>query len=1419
MTAPSTIIGIDIGSASIAAVEVTLESEIVASQYALHQGEIIESLRGILGQLDLSRVCGFASTSSTPPVLNVSRPYDNRVAVITAARRFYPNAGSILIVGGERYGWIQLDRDGHCRSFKFNTGCAAGTGSFLDQQARRLKLESTAALSAVARRNTGAIPKIASRCAVFAKTDLAHAQQEGYSLEEICDGLCYGLAKNIVDTVFTGEQPNGPVLLSGGVAKNQAVVKHIESMIGTEILVEEFPCGAAGAALCHLDDGVGRHPVSVTSIEGALRGKSPKKKLYHDSIELKHSVFPDFGASESSTYEAGEPSNPVEIDVYEDLQRFRGIDAYLGVDIGSTSTKAALLSTDRSVLAGFYTRTAGEPVKAVRKLCASIQDLLQSKRLEARIVGAATTGSGRKFTGGIIGADLVLDEITAHARAAYELNPAVDTIIEIGGQDSKFTTLQDGRVTFAVMNTVCAAGTGSFIEEQAEKLGCPLAEYSARTEHQRSPLSSDRCTVFMERDLNHYLADGYAVNEVLASVLRSVVENYLTKVAVPAAIGKAVAFQGATAKNRALVAAFEQRLGKPLFVSRYCHLTGAIGAALALCDQGVAGTSFKGLSLGHTDIPIRSETCELCTNHCKITVARVGAEEVGYGFLCGRDYSTPRQVSRNRSGFDLLKMRKDAFRVDGQERYREEFTIGIPAALHLHEDQPFWQKFFAALSVRTVSSEAHSDALRQGRHTARAEFCAPMTALHGHVNYLLDRSDFVFLPFYLEKRTKQKSIRRQYCYYTQYSPSLASGSGDSDQGGRVLMPLVNYLYSDFHTKVQLYRMLKDLSKGRISFFDVSAAYENALEFKQDALSRWRAVYERESATGEDVHVVLLGRPYAVLSPSMNKGIPDIFGSLGIKTFFQDMLTYRPEDVRAVQPLLAELHWLYAAQILEAAEVTARTDGAYPVLVTSFQCSPDSFVMEYFKRVMAAHRKPFLILQLDEHASNVGYETRIEAAVRSFRSHHSSATRGAPRRHSGFPAPVRQDKVTDKTLIFPNWDPISQRLVIANLKREGVDARLLSGSDTCVRKSLRHNSGQCLPLNIIAQEFIDYVDAHHLDPAQTVLWLGGSRIACNIGLYPHHIQSILREHGNGLEEASVYVGDLSLADISMKLPINTYLAFMFGGLLKKMGCKVRPYEKVAGTADAVLQKSVQLLEDAFLGRQSKKDALAQVVSWFEAIECWSESETAPRPKVALFGDLYVRDSDLMNQDLIHFIEANGGEVVTTPYSSYVKMIARPYLRKWFVEGAYLNALSSKALLASIARLEKIYYRYFQRILREPQPVYDVSPEELLSPYKILAEHTGESMDNILKVAYLKQHYPDIALFVQVSPAFCCPALVTEAMAQAIEKHTQTPVLSITYDGTGGSANDVIIPYLTYARRRVSGGGKHISLPQGISANRA
>ncbi|MBW2153724.1 MAG: CoA activase [Deltaproteobacteria bacterium] len=1405
MSEPASIIGIDIGSVTVSVVQMNLKGDLLNISYVFHRGQIENTLKQLLETLDVRGNCGIAVTSSTPPVVRTTAKYDTRVAVIEAARFFFSHIGSILLVGGEKFGLIRFDEDGNYLQFKANTSCAAGTGSFLDQQAARLNLAGIEQLAEMALKNRGAVPKIASRCAVFVKTDLIHAQQQGYTLAEICDGLCRGLAKNIYDTLFSGDPARGPIIFAGGVAKNPAVVKHIRSMLGQEVHVHTFShlFGAVGAALSLMGEQRTPEFPTVTSAGDILvRGNSPKK-YFHGPLKLSLSDYPDFKGIETYEFKPEEIkfSDRVEVDVYATLNSDKIYRVYLGIDVGSTSTKAVLLTRDKEVMAGFYTRTAGRPLVALQCILAALDDLQLRKQIDVQIIGAGTTGSGRKFIGNIIGADLVIDEITAHARAAHHINPKVDTIIEIGGQDSKFTTLQNGSVTFAAMNTVCAAGTGSFIEEQAQKLGCPLADYAKRAAYQKSPIASDRCTVFMERDINHYLNEGYSVDEMLATVVYAICENYLSKVAVEGSIGDTILFQGATAKNRALVAAFENRLKKPIHVSKYCHLTGALGVALSLADKRIAKSRFRGIHLYRKHIPFQFEICDICTNHCKITLAEIDGQKVAYGFLCERDYDTKRYVNKNRSGFDMIRERKRALAFKPAKDFREKCVIGIPAALHLYEDLEFWQYFFNTLGFKTVTSEGYGDGVSAGKHAAGAEFCAPVAALHGHVKYLMDKSDFIFLPFYLEKKSRKKDIRRQYCYYTQFAASLASAAFGEENRRRCFTPLIHYLYNSFHTKAQLYRMLKPVAGKSIGFAAVSNAYNRALEFKQNATVRLKKRFKEATGNTGDVYVVLLGRPYTVLSPAMNKGIVDIFSSLGIKTFFQDMLSYEKQEVQSVEPLLNEIHWHYAAKIIESAQIVARTDGAYPVLLTSFRCSPDSFVMEYFKKVMEAHGKPYLILQIDEHDSSLGYETRIEAAIRSFRNHHASSK---ARKEVTLPQyvtaliPEKDTPFSGKTLLIPNWDDLSPRLIVAALHREGIDARLLEESKNSIQKSMRYNTGQCIPLNIIAQDFIDTVKKHDLDPSKTVLWMGMSSIACNIRLYPVHIRKILQSCGNGMEKASIYVGSMSLHDLSIKMPAASYFAYMFGGYIKRIGCMLRPYEKVKGQTDAAIEKSMAILEEAFYGKRPKEEALEEAIACFKDIPI----KRRQRPKVAIFGDLYARDNRVINQDLIRFIEENGGEVVTTPYSEYLKMIAGLYLRKWMVEGHYLEAFSSRALIAGLKLQESTYYKYFEQILNESQPRYNDSPDKILAEFNIRVENTGESMDNILKIHYITKHHPDVVLFVQASPSFCCPALVTEAMARRIEKKTGIPIVSVTYDGTGGNKNDVIIPYLRYPRHKRS-----------------
>jgi predicted CoA-substrate-specific enzyme activase len=1396
------VLGIDIGSISISVVEMSRNKEVLKSSYSFHEGHVKETLCKMLESYNPEELGSIALTSSSPDIFKSGNRFDSRISIISAAKHIHEKTGAILIIGGEKFGLVMFDGKGDYRNYKSNTSCAAGTGSFLEQQAKRLNLPDIQTFSEIAGSNRGSIPKIASRCAVFAKTDLIHAQQEGYSLAEICDGLCYGLAKSVADTLFGNESTVEPIVMAGGVSRNKAVVKHLSSITGREIIADENShiFGAIGCALLYLE-GVEHGSVKdcdlkICSVEDIFISHKKEKKYHYDPLELKLSDYPDFKSFNSYEYSSSlyPMATAVEVDIYSDLPECGAMPVYMGIDIGSTSTKAAIVDADGEVIAGLYTRTAGRPLEAVQTIFEAIDGIGSFEFL-----GVGTTGSGRKFIGRIIGSDTALDEITAHARAAYALDPEVDTIIEIGGQDAKFTTLKNGIVTFSIMNNVCAAGTGSFIEEQARKLSCSLPDYAGRAAGLPAPLSSDRCTVFMERDLNHYLSENFTTDEVLASVLHSVRENYLTKVAIEKNIGNKIFFQGATAKNMALVAAFEQRLGKPIMVSKFCHLTGALGVALTLTDRKFIGSSFRGIDIYKQKIPVKSEVCELCGNNCKIKIAEVNGESVAFGFLCGRDYETKKFVNQNSSGFDLLKERKSILSVKPLKEYRHEFTIGIPAALHLFDEMNLWIDFFSRLGIKTITSMNYRDGIRDGKKISGSEFCAPMAGMHGHVQYLSGKSDYVFLPVFLEQKSEEHGARRNYCYYTQYLPPVISACGSIPRRDRILSPVIRSLGSSIGLKLQLFRMLKDISGGHINFMQISSAYDSALKSFTASKQRLVSLYEKNK-TGEDVNVVLLGRPYTVLSPSMNKGIPELIGKLGGKVFFQDMIPSGSENMENCESLLKSMHWNYAASILKIAGTAARTEGLYPVLITSFKCTPDSYLVEYFKKILDSHNKPYLILQLDEHDSNVGYETRIEAGLRSFRNHFG----GGETDHSADYSSVNPSVITNskglkgKTLLLPRWDAILGEFMAALLQHEGIDARMVDESHESIQRSLSHNTGQCIPLNIMIQNAAEYVVKHDLDPAETVLWSIDSKISCNLGMFPYYSKTLLESMGGGLEKMEVYAGSITLADISYKAALNMYIACMFSGMLRRMGCYMRPYETVPGTTDIILEQSTSALTTAFRTGGSKEKALEEVIKLFETIEVKRD----PRPKVAIFGDLYARDNDVLNQNIISVIEENGGEVITTPYSELVKLIAEPYIKKWFKEGNYIGAITSKILRQAVVLFENRYNPYFNRILKGKSDIALPPVSEVLEKFNMTIDHTGESMENALKIYSLMMHHPDLQLFVQTNPAFCCPSMVTEAMSDHIEAITGIPIVTIEYDGTGGFKNEDIIPYLKYPRKKPS-----------------
>ena len=1440
MAEETTLLGIDIGSISIASVLLDAEGSVIQQQYLSHNGTVGPALADVFKTMPVTQVSAFGVVAEKGrEFFTTGIEVNEQVAIIEGVKHLCPTVRAILTIGGENFGLILLDDQGRYKKFISNSACAAGTGSFLDQQALRLGLSGSEELSRIAALHEGQVPKIATRCAVFAKTDLIHIQQQGYGLNAIAAGLSCGVAQNICDTLMHGVDLQQPMVAVGGVSRNRTVIQCIEKSahVSIEVLDHCETTGALGAALMaekHLASGTA-HPMQLNAL---INTEPVKRSYFYAPLGETHTDTP--GAHTWRSY----VSDGVEIDLYEPLHGGTVTPCYLGIDIGSTSTKALLMNREKTPMVGMYTRTKGQPIAAIQQLTSTLEAVEKDHKTRFSILSTGTTGSGRKFIQRVARADYTVDEITAHARAAWHLNPSIDTIIEIGGQDAKFTVMKNGHVVFSVMNYVCAAGTGSFIEEQAKRLQVPLDRYAELAMAQRAPLISNRCTVFMERDLNRLLSQGYTKQELLASVLHSVRDNYLTKVAHVNKIGRHIAFQGATAKNHALVKAFEQTLGQGIYVSRYCHLTGALGVCLKLAEAVNMTTSRFRRDLHRETIEVDEYICEFCHNNCKIKQIEIEGEQLGWGYLCGRDEANKGFQKKAHTEFDLLHTHRRIFDVDGAaevspqsnsvnlfhefkqggikavirrpelslshlrnriqfnllELHSEMFRtgivskddggplrarIGLPRTLTLLEYLPLWELFFKLLGFEPVLSGTDSDLIQAGREIRGAEYCTPITEFHGHMKCLLDTADWVFFPQMFE--TGDEEARKYYCYYSHFAVPVVQNILGEHTRDKFVAPLLNMNDSPDEIIRALYLALPEALKKQTSFNRVDESYRLAHDWFWERKRDLQTLYTDQLGQANDISVALLGRPYMILNPRLNQGIPEKLSEKGIQSFFMDMI---PEDealLDVARDFAGINHWHYGNQIIKKAEIVARTEGLFPIFITAFKCSPDSFIVSYFKQIMDYYGKPYLILQLDDHSASEGYDTRIEAAIETFRGHQGSGLQ-TPR-----PSIHLKRQFEDRVYLLAAYDPVQSRLVQAAFQHAGIDTRLVPMTPDLIARGLQYNDGQCLPISSISLGIQRVIDTENLDPAKVVYFSNSEmNIACNLPQYPVMIKQVLEKLGHGLDQVEVMVSRFLPTDLPIELMYNCYMAYVFTGLIQKMTHRIRPRQRQAGQTDRVLEQSMTRLVQCFAEGLAKEAVFQDIVADFQAIDIQDRS----LPQVGIVGDLFVRDNDAYNQHLVEVIEAAGAEVVTVPFIDSIGLYADVLFRAQWIDGRYLDLLTNKVTFNTLRLFGNRLRDIAKPILGSGECHLKHAPETYLKTYFLEFKHGGETVENLLKVFYLKETYANLKFIINANPIFCCPGLISEAIYKTVENDIDIPILSILYDGSEADKNRVLKPYLHY-----------------------
>jgi predicted CoA-substrate-specific enzyme activase len=906
-------------------------------------------------------------------------------AIATGTSLLYPDVQTIFEMGGQSSKFIRIEREtanelAAIVDYETNGDCAAGTGSFLDQQATRMRYKVEEIGSLVADVESAA--RVAGRCSVFAKSDMIHAQQKGFTPQQILKGLCDAVARNYKGSITKGKKVVPQVAFLGGVSQNAGVVESMKELFqfGEEDLFvprEYAWLGSVGAAaLACLE---ARHP----------QGETPRpasKSAQRPVIRLESRASKDFPTQTPLSMEKvlllRNQTKP-----YQWPDGSSQVRAYLGIDIGSVSTNLTVLDEGGNLIKEIYLRTESRPIEVVS---AGLKEIREELGDRIEIAGVGTTGSGRELIGELIGADTINDEITAHKIGAMHISEGligekVDTIFEIGGQDSKYISIDDGVVVDFAMNEACAAGTGSFLEEQAEKLGIQIkGEFAELALSSAHPVRlGERCTVFMEQDVTAFLQRGAEKKDLVAGLAYSIALNYLNRVVRGRKIGDVIYFQGGTAYNDAVAAAFSMVLGKRIIVPPHNGVIGAVGMSLLARDRvraTGAKTHFRGYDVDQVDYTIREFVCRACSNYCDMQEFKVDGVKTYWGDKCSDKFRKRAKVDRQPVVSDLIEIREQLLLEGYEEPTGGRLTIGIPRAMTFFEHFPLWNRFFRELGCDVQISEKTNRKISQdGVDLTVAEPCFPVKVAHGHVQDLLDkRVDYIFLPNLLDSEVAQPELESHLCPWNQtLCFVIQSAPGFEEERKKFLMPTLHFRLGPERVGRELGVLAEPLGKSRKEIGRAFQSGRQALKsFAEKLEIEGRRAVEKLKATDEG-GIILVGRYYNIYDRSVNLDIPGKLKDLyGVNVLPQDFLPLDEIDIRDIND---NMFWNSGRRILAAAKLAREYPKLHLIYITNFKCGPDSFIKHF---VNSAAGKPFLALQFDGHANDAGFLTRCEAYLHS-----------------------------------------------------------------------------------------------------------------------------------------------------------------------------------------------------------------------------------------------------------------------------------------------------------------------------------------------------------------------------------------------------------------------------------------------------
>ena len=1343
------VLGLDLGSISVNAILLDGTAKIVYEEpYTRHNGNPLNKARQIVERIAKKYPINYlVVTGSNGERLSEiwGLPYAEEVmAQAKGVHHLHPEVRTLIDIGGTDAKFVEISREGGVKDFGMNSSCASGTGSFLDQQAKRLELDIEGEFSSIALKSKSPA-RLAGRCAVFAKSDMIHLQQKATPNEDITMGLCEALARSYKSNIARAKELKGPISFQGGIAANQAMLAAFKKILKREdIMVPQhyFSLGALGAALSVMD----------------------KKETRAFDPECLMKEFPPPPEKESlpRLIRDEERSIPSEPEAYQQLREGELIEAYLGIDIGSVSTNVAVIDKEKRLLAKSYLPTAGKPIKAVQEGLREVNKKLLGK---VRIRAVGVTGSGRYMIGSFVGADVIKNEITAQAKGALNIDPNVDTVFEIGGQDSKFISLERGVVVDFTMNKACAAGTGSFLEEQAEELKIKIKkEFEKIAFSSPSPADlGDRCTVFMESALFERLQRGVSIPDLVAGLAYSVAYNYLNKVVEHKKIGDNIFFQGGTACNRSVVAAFREILGKSTTVPPHNEVLGAIGVAIVAMEETREETKFKGFGLSEVEYRLKSFDCQDCSNHCKVNQVWVGekARPLTYGDRC--DKHSGKEGRRKRIQLPNLVKEREKLLLSGK-RIEGSRKIGIPRALHTYELSPLWEAFFSELGYEVVISDAtNNEIIHRGVEMMVAETCFPIKVSHGHVLNLLEKNvDYIFLPSIIDFEESDPNLKRTYnCPWSQALPYFVNSAIDrSAYSTQFLEPAISL-------RKGVEKALQDLGHH---LGENTVKVRRAVKRAREAQSRF---YHGLRAKGREIlrnldgkkAFVLISRPYNGCDPGLNLDIAEKMRQLGMLAIPMDFIEPDPSLISAEY---SNMYWSYGQKILAATKRIKETNNLYPIYITNFACGPDSFVSKYFLEEMD---RPTLELQIDEHSADAGIITRLEAFLDSIQGRKLF---GGEKRQQ---TPQLASPSRERVIHIPYMDDHSYALK-ATFEAMGREAEVMEISNLeSLREGQSHTTGrECYPCILTTGDMLKVIRKSNLPEKRLAFFMGTAQGPCRFGQYRSFHQQVLRKIGYADIPIISLDAENSYAGYGTRFSKLAWSSIASIDILRKIQRLIRPDEIDKGETNKVYEKYRDQVLEAVRSGEKLNPVMKEAAAAFGGIK----RRNTDKPTVTVVGEIYVRHNPYSNRFIIDELEELGIKVELASMREWFMYTNETHRETSLRERSYGEFVKNRLKNLFQTLIEKGLESPFRSLVREFE---EPEIEEILQLGENYLPRSirGEAILTVGKTIHsIKRGRDGVA---NVMPFTCMPGNITWAIFTQIEKdYPDFPMLSLSYDGS-------------------------------------